>query len=70
MNLDAFDTFHKSRLGHLVFGLVELALSYVVLLRAVDTGNLIIWTVVIILLVAAVHNFINVVWIPRNDHKN
>lgn len=40
MNLQAIDKFHKTRLGYLVFGLVELGLAYWFVLIAIDQGDL------------------------------
>jgi hypothetical protein len=40
MKLAAIDKFHKTRLGYLVFGLVELGLAYWFVLIAIDQGDL------------------------------
>lgn len=61
MNLNDIDKFHKTRLGHLVFGVVELGLAYVLALKALDTGNLIIWTLTIVLLVGFLQNIVRMV---------
>ena len=55
--IDKLDKFHKTRLGYLVFGLVELGLSYLVSLKAIDNGNLILWTLAFILLLGFLQNF-------------
>jgi len=57
MNVQAIDKFHKSRLGYLVFGLVELGLALLVMNKAIDNGNLLLWTLVLILLVGFLQNF-------------
>ncbi len=61
MNLHALESFHKNRLGHLVFGLVELGLAYAVSLRAIDNGNLLLWALVLVLLVGFLQNLVKVV---------
>jgi hypothetical protein len=34
-----FDTWHKTRIGHSVFAVVELAIAYIVGSRAISTGS-------------------------------
>ena len=41
--LQKLDKFHKTRPGHLVFGLVELLMAYGFASWAIDTGNLLWW---------------------------
>jgi hypothetical protein len=43
--LRKLDKFHKTRVGYLVFGFVELVLAAVVAGAAFDSGNLWQWTV-------------------------
>jgi hypothetical protein len=57
MNLRAIDQFHKTRLGYLVFGLVELGLASLVSFKAIGTGSLWLWTLTFILLVGFLQNF-------------
>jgi hypothetical protein len=63
--MQRIDAFHQTRLGHFVFGLVELALAYVLALKALDTGNLIIWTLTIILLVGFLQNMVRMVGVKK-----
>jgi len=65
MNVKQLDTFHKTRLGHLVFGLVELGLSYLVALKAIDNGNLFVWILAFILLFGFLQNFGRMVWVHK-----
>jgi len=65
MNLKALDRLHKTRLGYLVFGLVELGLAYAVSLRAIDSGNLFWWALTLILFAGFLQNFVRMV-----VHKN
>jgi hypothetical protein len=39
MNLKAIDKFHKKRLGHLCFGLVELVLALIFINVAIPSGD-------------------------------
>jgi hypothetical protein len=52
----AIDTFHKSRLGYLVFGLAELGLAYVFASLAIDSGSLWQWLLAIILFIGFLQN--------------
>jgi apolipoprotein N-acyltransferase len=56
--IDKLDTFHQTRIGYLVFGLVELALAWWVGLKALDTGSLLWWALTIILLVGFLQNIV------------
>lgn len=58
MNLQTLDKLHKTRLGYLVFGLVELGLAWAVSLRAIDSGNLFWWVLTIILFVGFLQNLV------------
>lgn len=61
MNVQTIDKLHKTRLGYLVFGLVELGLAWAVSLRAIDSGNLFWWVLTVILLVGFLQNFVRMV---------
>lgn len=65
MNLQKLDTFHKTRLGYLVFGLIELAMAYGFANWALDTGSLVWWIVTAFLLLGVVQNFVRVLWKGR-----
>lgn len=56
MNLQGVNKFHKTRLGYLVFGLVELGLAYIFALWALDSGNLLEWLLALILFVGFLQN--------------
>ncbi len=56
------DRFHQSIVGHLVFGLIELALGYWAFLWAVDSGSLLAWILAIILLLGSLQNIIMLAW--------
>lgn len=57
MNLRAIDKFHKTRVGYLVFGLVELALSYVFANMAIPSGDWWQWLLALICLFGFLQNF-------------
>ncbi len=59
--LAPLDKFHKTRVGFVVFGLVELAMAYGFLSWAFDTGNLLLWAVAIILGVGFLQNAVHAI---------
>jgi len=63
MNLQQLDKFHKTRIGYLVFGLVELAMSYGFANWALGDGSLWWWAAAFILLFGALQNFAHTVWV-------
>ena len=58
MNIESIDKFHKTRLGYLVFGLVELGLALLALNWAIDSGSLWVWTLAFITLFGFLQNFV------------
>jgi hypothetical protein len=62
MSLQKLDEFHKTRWGHLVFGLVELAMCYGFVDWALDTGALWWWAAAALLLLGAAQNFVQAAW--------
>jgi len=64
--LQGLNEFHKSRVGYLVFGLVELALSYVFINLAIPSGDWWEWLLTLICLFGALQNFGRAVtWRPH-----
>lgn len=59
------DTFHKSRFGYLVFGLVELGLTLVALNWALDNGSLWLWALAFILLFGFLQNFVHIMTVHK-----
>lgn len=57
MNLRAIDKFHKTRLGYLFFGLVELGLSGVFINLAISSGDWWEWLLTLICLFGTLQNF-------------
>lgn len=67
----SIDRFHKTRIGKLVFGLVEVGLSYLVISRAIDTGSLWEWLLGLLLLLGAFNNLVRILFRQVNkDAKN
>ncbi len=60
--LEKLNRFHQTRLGHVVFGLVELAMAAGFLDWALDTGNLLWWIATALLLIGVVENFVKAIW--------
>jgi len=67
MNLAQLNTFHKTRIGYLVFGLIELGLSYLFLSLAINSGSLWQWGLAIILFIGFAQNIVK--FITKVLHK-
>lgn len=61
MNFKQLDKFHCTRVGYLVFGLVELGLSYLFASLAVNSGSLWQWTLAVVLFVGFGQNFVKLI---------
>jgi len=57
MNVRAIDKFHKTRLGFLIFGLVELGLGLVLANLAIPSGDWWEWLLALIFFVGFLQNF-------------
>jgi len=62
MNAQRLDTFHKTKLGYLIFGLVELGLAYWLASLAINSGSLWEWALAIIFAVGFLQNIIKLIW--------
>jgi len=58
--IEAFDAWHKTRVGYAVMSALELALAYIVGSRAIETGSLWQYALAIALLVGAINNALHV----------
>ncbi len=65
MNLQQLDKFHKTRIGYLVFGLVELAMSYGFASWALGDGSLLWWAIAFVLLFGALQNFVHILLVHQ-----
>jgi hypothetical protein len=69
MNIEAIDRWHKTKRGHLTFGLIELGLSYAFATLSIDSGNLIEYAITFIFFVGAIQNFTRIFRTPKNERK-
>jgi len=65
MNLRKLDTFHQTRTGYVVFGLIELVMTYGFVDWALDSGNLLWWAAAVVLFVGAMQNFVQAIRRPK-----
>lgn len=63
------DKWHKTRQGYMVFGAVELLLSYALISRAIDTGSWWQYSFGVVFLVGAAQNYIKAIWFKRHGKK-
>lgn len=59
--LDRLDKFHKTRTGYAVFALIELALAYMFISWAIDSGSLLDYLFALIFTVGFLQNFIKLI---------
>jgi hypothetical protein len=58
--LKKFNDWHKTRQGHAVFAVVELALTYIIGSRALDTGSWWYYAFAMFFLVGSIQNLVNI----------
>lgn len=56
-----FKEWHQTKLGLLVFGLVELAISYGFVSLAIDRGHFLYYLIALIFLIGALQNFFKLI---------
>lgn len=59
--LNKIDAWHKTKPGHFVFGLAELAAAYGFASLAIDRGNLWWYLLTLVLLVGALQNLVKLI---------
>lgn len=59
--MEKLQSFHKTKQGYLTFGILELILLYVAVTIALDTANMFVYALSIILIVGVITNFTNAV---------
>ena len=69
MNVKQLDTFHKTKTGLAVFGILELVLLYVFGSLALDSGSLLQWAVTLLLLIGVLQNFGRLLWSIVHDRR-
>ncbi len=65
MKLAAIDRWHKTRVGYLVFGLVELGLAYLFASLAINSGSLWQWALTVIFAAGFLHNLVLMVMVKK-----
>lgn len=60
--IEALDKWHHTKTGLAAFGLLELAVSYVLVSLAIDSGSLWQYGLALILLVGSLMNFAKLLW--------
>lgn len=59
--LKKLDVWHKTKLGFLIFGLLELSIAYGFASLAIDRGNLWYYLLALLFLVGALQNFVKLI---------
>lgn len=67
--LKKFDTWHKTKPGLLLFGLIELAIAYGFASLAIDRGNLWWYLLTLVFLVGALQNFTKLIGAMVNGRR-
>lgn len=67
--IENIDKFHQTKKGKIVFGLIELALSYGVISRAIHTGSIWQYAVFAVLFVGGLNNLVKV-FIRKNEKSS
>lgn len=57
--MEKLQTFHKTKQGYIVFGLIELILLYIFASIAIDTANMFAYLASLVLFIGAILNFVN-----------
>ncbi|MEI7682886.1 MAG: hypothetical protein WCJ24_01125 [Candidatus Saccharibacteria bacterium] len=58
--LQQFDNWHKTRQGHAIFAVIELALAYILGSRAIDTGSWWQYAFAFFFLIGSVQNLVHI----------
>ncbi len=67
--LKQLDKFHKTKTGHLLFGLVELAIAYGFASLAIDKGNFFYYFLALVFLIGALQNLVKLIGKIGRGHK-
>jgi len=68
--ISKLDKWHKTKLGLLVFALVELGITYGFICLAIDRGNLLYYLLALIFFIGALRNFFKLIGaLVRGKHK-
>jgi hypothetical protein len=67
--MEAIDNWHKTKLGHLTFGIAELLLAYLFVSLSINSGSLFEYAITLILFAGAIQNFVEIIRSPKNERK-
>ena len=67
--MKALDKWHKTRAGLLTFALVELLLAYGAASWAIDSGNILLYIVTIVLVIGGLQNLIKLVIVLLHGNR-
>ncbi len=56
------DKFHQTRSGKLTFAAIEIALAYIVISQAIDTGSLWQWLAGLLLFIGGLNNLVRIAY--------
>ncbi len=59
MNIDKIDRWHQTKKGLITYGLVELAVAYLLTSKAIDSGSSIIYVLALVAFIGGVKNLYN-----------
>ena len=59
MKIDKIDRWHQTKKGLITFGLVELAVAYLLTSKAIDNGSLIVYVLALVAFIGGVRNLYN-----------
>ncbi len=59
MNIDKIDRWHQTKKGLITYGLVELAVAYLLASKAIDNGSLIVYVLALVAFIGGVKNLYN-----------
>lgn len=60
-SIQKLHVWHQTKVGLVVFGLLELVIAYILGSIAIDTANLWAYAITILLVAGAIHNFVKAV---------
>lgn len=59
MNIDKIDRWHQTKKGLITYGLVELAVAYLLASKAIDNGSLMVYVLALVAFIGGVKNLYN-----------
>lgn len=68
--MEKLHAFHKTRRGYITFGIIELAVAYVLASISIDTANMFAYVFTVVFLIGSISNFINAAKPPGKKAKS